>query len=599
MPSVKRALVAYSMSSTYVQTTFDYLISFKKFSGFEVEYIHVTHNALIDFDLNAYDIVLHNYCARLCSEGYVSDSYRQRLREFHGVKVLSVQDEYERTDTLKAAIKDLNFDIVLTCVPQDSLEYVYPRSEFPDVEFVTVFTGYVPDDLGGALPPAKPLAERAIFIGYRGRDIGGRYGRLGFDKFEIGRRMQELCTARGILTDIAMDETSRIYGTAWFDFVGDCRAMLGSESGSNVFDFDGSIDAHFKEMAAANGGVPPSYADFLPIVAARDAEIEMGQISPRIFECAIMRTPMVLFRGRYSDAIEPGEHYIALEKDFSNLDSVLQRLGDLPALEAMTQRTFHHLVGSQRFSYRSFYAGVAAAIERHYAAKNCRRAAAVISGPTLSQAALLDASDLAPERPTWRPMSREVFRMRQECGVYRSEFDRLMRRFSEIRSLFVTELLQLYSNHEYEREQFNRLKPTKTREALPSPCRLEDSDFGRLLADYDAGIAAILPQREEASAVFDAALSSNDNDAAEEALRRILEVEKGGYFAMVEWIRRIDETYNADRLNVASACTEIYHLARAAEVQRQQLFAAFRRMIAAVPILGPLAKHIAARLRSG
>ncbi|RYF30133.1 MAG: hypothetical protein EOO23_05805, partial [Comamonadaceae bacterium] len=270
MSSIKRVLAAYSMSSTYVQTTLDYLNALKQFSGFEVDYIHVTHQAVMGVEFDSYDIVFHNYCARLCFDDYVSSSYKESMRKFSGIKVLAVQDEYDRTDTLKAAIKDLGFDIVLTCVPQDSLEYVYPSSEFPGVEFITVFTGYVPDDFAeGALPP-KRLAERPIFIGYRGRDIGGRYGRLGFDKFEIGRRMKELCDARGIATDIAMDEASRIYGRAWLEFVGDCRAMLGAESGSNVFDFDGSIEARFQELTAANGGVAPSYADFLPIVALRD-----------------------------------------------------------------------------------------------------------------------------------------------------------------------------------------------------------------------------------------------------------------------------------------------------------------------------------------
>lgn len=350
-----RALVAYSASSTHVQTTYDYLMYFKKYSGFLTQYVHVTHDALVEFDFSGFDVVFHNYCARLCFPGYVSESYRDRLRNFPGLKVLAVQDEYDRTDTLKAAIKDLGFDIVLTCVPQDSLEYVYPRSEFPNVTFITVFTGYVSDDFEASRPPAPRLSERPVLIGYRGRDIGGRYGRLGFDKFEIGRRMKEICDARGIATDIAMDEASRIYGMAWFDYLGRCRAMLGSESGSNVFDFDGAIDSQFRAMTAANGGVPPSYEEFLPVVAARDGEIDMGQISPRVFECAMMRTPMVLYRGRYSDAIRPDEHYIALEKDFSNIDEVLARLGDLAALEAMTDRAYAHLVASGAFNYRTFF----------------------------------------------------------------------------------------------------------------------------------------------------------------------------------------------------------------------------------------------------
>src|SRR6185437_11230334 len=97
------------------------------FLGYEVHYIHVTHNANIAADFESYDVVFQNYCARLCFEDYVSQSYLKKLREFRGLKVLAVQDEYDHTDILKAKIKEFGFDIVLTCVPQNYLEYVYPR----------------------------------------------------------------------------------------------------------------------------------------------------------------------------------------------------------------------------------------------------------------------------------------------------------------------------------------------------------------------------------------------------------------------------------------------------------------------------------------
>ncbi len=350
----RKLLVGYSMTSTHVQTTLDYLRALKSDLGYDTTYIHATHDAKIDFDLAAagYDIVFNNYCTRFCFDGYVSQSYRDALRRFPGLKVMAVQDEYDHTNRLKAAIKDCGFHIVLTCVPQDSLEYVYPRAEFPDVEFITVFTGYVPDGFAQSLPPAKPLADRKIVLGYRGRDIGPRYGRLGFEKYEIGRRMKEICDAQGVVNDIAMDEASRIYGTAWFDFVGDCRGMLGSESGSNVFDFDGSIAVALEQMKKSLGRLP-THSEFKSIVGKRDTEIDMGQISPRVFECAVMRTPMVLFRGRYSDAIEPDAHYIPLELDFSNADEVLRRLEDLPALEAMSRRAYEHLVESGNFGYKT------------------------------------------------------------------------------------------------------------------------------------------------------------------------------------------------------------------------------------------------------
>src|SRR5215813_13502993 len=248
----RRALIAYSHYSTHVQTTLDYLVMLGRHLGLPAQFVHVTNAAIMDFDLNAFDVVINGYCVRHCFENYVSKSFCDSLKSYRGLKVMAVQDEYDHTNRLKAAIKDLGFHIVLTCVPQSDLEYVYPRAEFANVDFLTVFTGYVPDSLLARGVQTKQLTERSIFIGYRGRDIGGKYGRLAFDKYEIGRRMKEECDARGIATDIAMDEASRIYGTAWFDFIENCRAMLGTESGSNVFDFDGSLDRKYKELTAAN-----------------------------------------------------------------------------------------------------------------------------------------------------------------------------------------------------------------------------------------------------------------------------------------------------------------------------------------------------------
>jgi hypothetical protein len=368
-----KILVAYSLSGTFVQTTLDYLLSFKKYNDYDVSYINVTHIKNMDINFDEYDVVINNYCARMIFEGYLSDIYLKKLREFKGVRILAIQDEYDFTNKARAAISNYKFDIVLTCVPQSSLDYVYPVKNYQNTEFLTVFTGYVSEDFGDLNQKPKKLSDRSIFIGYRGRDIGGRYGRLGFDKHEIGRRMKDICTQRGIQTDIAMDEESRIYGSNWLDFIGNCRAMLGSESGSNIFDFDGSIAALYVKMTGDNAGQRPSYAEFAPHVLERESEIEMGQISPRVFECALLRTPMVLFRGRYSDAILPDEHYISLEKDFSNIDDVLNRLNNIPALEQMTDRAYQHLVASGKFSYRTFHENLRQVIEKHVSRKQVTR----------------------------------------------------------------------------------------------------------------------------------------------------------------------------------------------------------------------------------
>ncbi|HZI41389.1 MAG TPA: hypothetical protein VFD67_06780, partial [Gemmatimonadaceae bacterium] len=328
----RKLLVIYSIASTVVATTVEYVRSFGRYSRNDVSYINGTHGAVLGVELSGFDAVWLNYCCRLCFPGYVGPGVREALRTYGGLKLMSVQDEYDRTETLRQAIEELGFDVVFTCVPQHSLRYVYPKERFPHTEFITVLTGYVPDHLERRLD-ATPLERRPIVVGYRGRDIGPRYGELGFWKAEIGRRMKSICLERGIRCDIEVSEESRIHGESWYAFVESCRTMLGSESGSNVFDFDGSIERQYETLKRAKSGV--SYEEFQPFLAKHETDIGMGQISPRVFEAAALRTPMILLTGRYSGLIRPGEHYIELKKDFSNVDDVFRQVEDTAALNAM------------------------------------------------------------------------------------------------------------------------------------------------------------------------------------------------------------------------------------------------------------------------
>jgi hypothetical protein len=367
MPNTKprRLLVAYSMVSTYVPTTLEYLLALKNFTSYEVDYVHVTHGAWLDFDINEYDVVFHNYCARLCFDGYVSPHYEKALMNFRGLKILAVQDDYDRTATLHRAIRRLGFHVLLTCIQSDFWPLVYPKSELPGLTIIQGLTGYMPERLLERRFRITPLADRGSWIAYRGRDIGAKYGRLGFEKYEIGRRMKEICTARRVPHDIAVDDDSRIYGDAWFEFLGSSRTMLGSESGSNAFDFDGYLEEAINAFAAQRG-CPPTYSEFKDILEPLEAPFDVGQISPRVFECATMMTPMILFRGRYSNAIEAGIHYIPLEKDFSNVEGILARLGDLEYLQGFADRAYRRLVQSGAYGYRSLARLLEDTIEHQY-----------------------------------------------------------------------------------------------------------------------------------------------------------------------------------------------------------------------------------------
>jgi hypothetical protein len=117
-----------------------------------------------------------------------------------------------------------------------------------------------------------------------------------------------------------------------------------------VFDEDGSLRARIDAALAAEPGL--SYnAIHERFIGKREGRVRMNQVSPRIFEAIAMGTALILFEGEYSGAVRPWEHYLPLKKDFSNINQVLGKLEELPALEAMTTRARADVIESGKYSY--------------------------------------------------------------------------------------------------------------------------------------------------------------------------------------------------------------------------------------------------------
>jgi hypothetical protein len=345
----RRILVLYDHHYLHVKTIVHYLESFQRYSEFAVSY--VSSVAPCEYDLDYFDAVVIHYSVKVAVPGHLSASFAKALSEYCGAKAIFLHDEYEATDATSQAIADLGIGIVFTCVPEPSIPLVYPPERFANVEFVNVLTGYVAEDID--VCPAKPTRARPIAIGYRGRNNAYWFGDLYQEKVTIGKRMKEICDRRSVSTDIAWREEDRIYGDDWFRFLGSCKATLGTESGSNVFDRDGAlaiaVERELMKRPAAT--YEEIHARFLK---HHEGKIVMNQISPKIFEAIACRTALILFEGHYSGVLVPDRHYIALKKDFSNVDDVLRRVGDDDGLEAMARRAYEDLIRSGRYSYRSF-----------------------------------------------------------------------------------------------------------------------------------------------------------------------------------------------------------------------------------------------------
>ncbi len=132
--------------------------------------------------------------------------------------------------------------------------------------------------------------------------------------------------------------------------------MLGTESGSSVFDFSGELQGVVDRYQAENpeAGFREIQEKFL---RPHEGRIRLNQISPRCFEAAALRTTMLLFEGHYSGILQPWRHYIPLKKDFSNIGEVVDILRNDEELQKIASRAFTEIALNSEHSYENFVAG--------------------------------------------------------------------------------------------------------------------------------------------------------------------------------------------------------------------------------------------------
>jgi hypothetical protein len=337
----------------HANTVIDHMEAFSRFSRHEVRTFNPKSlRRSVALDLDDFDVIVIHYSVVLSSPLYISPHFLETLRRFRGLKVQFIQDDYRWVDRATAAARDAGINVLFTVAPEPAASRLYDKS-LPGVRRVETLTGYVPDNLRSRA--LKPLHERAIDIAYRARDLPYWLGRLSREKAVIGQRFLELAPAYGLRCDIAWREHERIYGSQWIDFVSSSRATLGTESGASIADFDGSAEMAVRSYLRTHPAAPFEEVHEA-VLQPYEGNVVVNVISPRVFEAASLGTALVMFPGHYSGIVSRGEHYIALEKDFSNMDDVVAQLRDDDLVSAMTARVHDELIESGRWGYASFIA---------------------------------------------------------------------------------------------------------------------------------------------------------------------------------------------------------------------------------------------------
>ena len=352
-------LIFYDDYACNTSTVIEHLESFKQYSRHNIFYAIGTKEAICNQNINFADVIIIHYSVRISLPQYISPYVVKEIRNFKGLKLLFLQDEYENTHQAHYWIKQLEVNKVFTCVPLKFIHDVYPKDMFKDVVFVNNLTGYVPENI----PNLKitPIEQRKNIIVYRGRKLDYWYGSLGQEKYTIGIKMKKICQQLNLSEDIECDDDKRIYGSEWYDFLLSGRAMLGTESGANIFDLDGSLKRSIKNYLQENPKV--TYKKIKELFLQNDGKIIMNQISPKIFQSILCRTALILYEGDYSGILVPEKHYIPLRKDWKNIKEVIESLKNLDCMNKLVENSYNDIVKSKKYTYQSFILEVEKEIE--------------------------------------------------------------------------------------------------------------------------------------------------------------------------------------------------------------------------------------------
>lgn len=347
-------LIYHHAAAHNAPTVMEHICAFERYSRFSV----IKVNSSVAFDpvlqnLRFDQIVLH-YSLFGTRHYPLDDSWRAFLKEqASAYKVCIFQDEMTNCPERFAFVDEYGIDCAFTVFAPQAWRHVY-RKHTRVPKLVQALTGYVSEQaIKAAQRHAKPDDRRDIDIGLRARKAPYKLGRGSQEKWWIGQGFLERGEHLHLVMDISWDEGDRIYGDKWYQFVANCRAMLGAESGGSITDLDGSVDrrctallqqnpaATFEEVSAA-------------ILAEYEGQVPLRAISPRCFEAAVLRTNQILFEGHYDGILKPMRHYIPLKHDWSNFADVIAMFADTHLRREQADNTYQDLIASGEFRLERF-----------------------------------------------------------------------------------------------------------------------------------------------------------------------------------------------------------------------------------------------------
>lgn len=275
------------------------------------------------------------------------------LKSIKGRRVAIAQDEYKNSIEVNRFLKSHDVKILFSCCerPQD-IELIYPKHLNNLEKVVSVLPGYIETNNLKPIREIKKHNTRKVDIFYRARNNSMVLGKLSLRKSRIAEEFLSLNLPH-LSTDISLNSEDTILGNQWFLALENARVVLGVEGGASVFDPDGSLSIRVDEYVKKNPAA--SYNEINKnILRENEGSLDYRTISPRSFEAIMTNTCQVLYEGTYSNVLIPNKHYIQLNKDFSNIETVLSLIENKEYCEKIALNAYSDIIVKNNYSYKKF-----------------------------------------------------------------------------------------------------------------------------------------------------------------------------------------------------------------------------------------------------
>ncbi|MGH2396993.1 MAG: glycosyltransferase family protein [bacterium] len=194
-------------------------------------------------------------------------------------------------------------------------------------------------------PQGRP---RPIDIGFRGDMYAHMYSLGDVERATILRYFDERAESWGLVKDIAFVRYPR---DEWSRFLGTCKGIVGAESGTYYLERDDHTQEAVKRYLERHpeAGFPEVYGRFFKYYPNA---VSGKAISSRHFEPIGTKTCQILLEGHYNGILKADEHYISLQKDFSNVDEAIRHFKDQEYRQAMAERAYEYVLAGHTYRHR-------------------------------------------------------------------------------------------------------------------------------------------------------------------------------------------------------------------------------------------------------